>query len=266
MLAYAGRCDAPLFQWDALPDDLLRLVLDKLSLCDLTSLAPTCREFRDKFRGRCAEERARLISVGEEAFGKAMFCAFVTAFRDMMMGSEGDACMGLHPDNCLLITPAGKAQIRTKDEAMEGIHVTPGGLLRVHPEWMGNLLYADLVQVIPGHLLWMQMRVRTTATGDLGLTVVVNHAAAAAAVGVLLAICTGDPKAMPSCWRNPLNTVTLSTCGVAKGEAEDLIGPLRPLAESFACSSPADASFVTPSEGIQIGASHPLGHLRLRLG
>jgi hypothetical protein len=100
-------------EWESLCPDVRPLILSKLSLRDLASAAPTCREFQRENRSRLAEEWARLIAVGEQTYGKTVFSAFVQAVRQLM--ASKDALPGLSPTGCniLYVNAAGDTALLT---------------------------------------------------------------------------------------------------------------------------------------------------------
>ncbi len=111
------------------------------------------------------------------------------------------------------------------------------------------------------------------------LSVSVSIEVASATLGLLLAICTGNPEDMPAGWKAPL-TVTLHMYGVPTGvrgraDAVCLIAPLRELAKSVvvifrgrfeAINLEAHLAGFGRSPSVRgTEGNYPLGHLRVEL-
>jgi hypothetical protein len=98
--------------------------------------------------------------------------------------------------------------------------------------------------------------------GNMHLDVTVRSEAVVASMGLLLALCTK----MPAGRQCPLTRITLDFWGLwgSKGfrKAEDLLGPLRLLAESCSCHE-FPSLVLQPFRGRGVAESHPLGHLQL---
>ncbi len=90
----AGICETPHVGWEALCDDVKRIIMSKLSLGDLSRAATLGREFREAFRARVLRDRDNLILAAEEGFGKGLFFSLVIAFARLVRG--------LCPCPCLL--------------------------------------------------------------------------------------------------------------------------------------------------------------------
>ncbi len=80
----SGNCETSPLQWGTQCADIRQLILSKMSFHDLASTAPTCREFHEEFVRCVQNEQARLISSGEQLYGKKEFSGFVKAFRRVM--------------------------------------------------------------------------------------------------------------------------------------------------------------------------------------
>ncbi len=223
------------------------LILSKLSLRELASAGRTCREMRTEFLTRLAQERARLVSAGEEFLGKKMFSSYVTAFQDLMRSLDAFPAL-VEPENSrrLLIDGAGEHHIHTFDQPM--------------PEGPGDLFFSLTVSThhycpyVLQTQLWSPLRTSGGIDGgidvrrvrnkqELMLVVSLCPHSAAATLGLLLAICGHNAEAGPALWQRPLNTIELNFHGSwgaeGKAQAEDLVGPLRSLGRTFKYYTPA---------------------------
>jgi hypothetical protein len=266
-----GKREHPLHQWDDLCADVRPVILGKLSPREIASVAPTCREFRKAFLASMQAERARLISVGEQLYGDKMFTGFVDAFRRLLR-RDFEAYPGFVPfgQNILLLNADGGADVVTWEEWVT-IRATcflswikrtsrPGGLT--------GGLWTDL----PGSGDSVEIDVNVYPTPEeavqLSFQVITGGARAReAAMGFVLAICEGNPEDVPVARHGLFNRVTLDL-GVLEGDtgkrlAEDLVGPLRFLAEYVSYNKPV--CHVLPySKGGDTGPADPLGNLVVR--
>ncbi len=224
---------------------------------ELASAGQTCREMRQAFLTRLTEERARLVSVGEEFLGKEMFSSFVKAFQ---------ACMKspLRPDwKSLVVDKAGKQ------------HVPAAQFFDT--EWCRIDVIGSPTEALdatirckpPGSTVcaYIYMRVnRVDRKREGPLEVFMEKGTAAATVALLLAIFSPEsgeaPETTPTFWGLPLNTLLLDFRRPwyvrEKADAEDLVGPLRSLAQSFAFDDPAPCSL---RPGRRTGPARPFACL-----
>jgi hypothetical protein len=264
----SGKLEAPPGQWDDLCADVRPLILGSLSLRGLASAAPTCREFRQAFLARMQEERARLISVGEELYGKKVFTGFVKAFRRLLR-RDFDAypgfCCG---DNILLINADGEAAVVTGEEWKTR-------LATGFPPWISRIDFNGGLMASLGTGLFaspqtcsaVNVDVQTTREGAIQWDVVALTFGVCnreAAVGFLLASCDGNSEDPPAPWHSPFSVVTLDMWELeddaGKRVAEDIVGPLRFLAESVSYGKPV-CHALQSSKGEDSSRGYPLGHL-----
>jgi hypothetical protein len=260
--------EAPPCQWDDLCADVRPLILGNLSPRELASAAPTCREFRHAFLARMQEERARLMSVGEQLYGKKVFTGFVEAFRRLMRDPRAYPSLRSY-GNILLFDASGEARIVTAVEERErretGSRIPcikktffPGGFRG--KLWTGPSgsqgsaeIEVDFWRGPKGGVQW-----------DIDVMTGGAHAREAA-VGFVLAVCEGNPEDLPVCEHSPFMRVTLGLWEVEADTRfnEDLVGPLRFLAESVAYNKLVSHALPGP-KGEETGQAYPLGHLAVR--
>ncbi len=269
--------------------DARRHVLGKLAFRELASVAPTCREFQEELCHSLAKERARLIRLAEDTFGKVMFCAFVRAFQNCMRDPAAYPNLLLYGRNRVVVNVDGELVFTMAEEVGRRFvddecllvlgndrceHTYPmfGWLLQKGSRG-GNGAEINMSVLMPGRTDVSQFHVR------------VDREAAAVAVGVILSIFTGNAEATPTHWHFPLHTLILHVSdprgkqrgwfsplyGAAeKKEAKDLVVPLRLLAASCRCYMPGAGSLRSyPAKRIleryplpKLG-TYPLAHLRL---
>ncbi len=236
-----GNCEGPSLQWGTLCPDVRRLILGKLPLRDLAHATPTCREFQEEFSSRIAVERARLVSAGEELYGKEKLCGFVRAFRRLMRGLDAYPGLLLGAENTLVINAAGEAELVSKEEEDQEGERTHA----VYPRL--SLWRASALRVLECELLTARFGI--VRAPRIYIDVFVNDGGAfrwriceygkkghEATVGLVLALRKEDPDDPPASWGSPLECVTLNL-GRLSGDAgkrvgEDLVGPLRSRTES----------------------------------
>jgi hypothetical protein len=197
--------------WEALCADVRPIILNKLPLRDLASAASTCREFQGAFRSRLVEEWARLISVGEETYGKHRLSSFAKAVGQLMVSRDGYPGLSPEAHNMLVINAAGEAELLTRGQLQERQRVGQDVLVSyIHLYHRPSpRMFARLWRVLPGG-----GRVREDANiglvlfykreGGAELRVLVNSDAHEAAMGLLLAMCGGNPVAVPASVGNPV--------------------------------------------------------------
>jgi hypothetical protein len=264
----AGTRTSPHVGWEKLCHDASQLVLGKLSLRELACSAPTCREFREAYQSRLTEERGRRRSVAEETFGKERLASFATAFQGLISGTSHEGLRS-EGENILVINESGQTNLLNKQEARE-MPIGDGRIIHIR-----NI--SDVLQqasVLWGKLPGSGKIARITIyvvkrSSGIRFLVTVSRGAGAAAAGLMLSICTRSPADMPATWQSPCNETVIwleGPWGVAgRKRARDLVGPLRPLAESFEIR--ADSSPLRPqrsSEGGVSGQVQPLGRLVIR--
>ncbi len=224
--------------WEALCPDVRGLILSKLSLRELAHAAPTCREMRKEFGTRSAAERVRLISAGEEFLGKEMFSGCVRAFQSCMQSSE--ASLTLPAPEHLFIDAEGELHIGSLNQVL----LKRGGanfcLFRMSGAcwsyWWDSHRMRELQETQGSAVIWIDVG-RVRHGQEMQVEAHIPKHAAAATMGLLLAICGGHAEAVPTLWERPLNTVALNLRGDwgvgGMADAEDLVGPLRSLARCF---------------------------------
>jgi hypothetical protein len=235
------RHEAPGGQWDSLCIDMRELVLSKLSRADLARPAGTCREFREAFRSRAAQEQAALIALAEEKYGRGQVKGIVRAIQRAMCGLE--PCPGI-PDTCrgtpdiVVFDQAGEPRLvaRTVANRMweEGTRMAriSCGLFTVKADlqlhWDGPGSYADR-----SALVWVD--VSRHLSGDMQVIARLWEATPAS-IGVVLAICTANPDTVLPCMQSPV-ILDLELGGVYETEEagtrarHDLAAPLRLLTQ-----------------------------------
>jgi hypothetical protein len=185
------------------------LVLRNLSLRDLACAASTCHEFKREFSSRLAKERARLVSLGEETYGKKMFSGIVRAFQKNMRDS--DAYPALVEWNVLSVNANGEVEYPESREMVRK-YESGGPRVSMAREFGDRELFVVLYWRDPGSGKCAKVVVYST-TGDEGLvelSVTASREAAAAAAGFLFAICAGDCELMPACWQGLLDRTWIS--------------------------------------------------------
>jgi hypothetical protein len=148
------------------------------------------------------------VSLAEGTFGKAVFCAFVTAIQRLICGVGPPLRKA---DGSLMFNTAGEPELVTMRE-MSKIWAADKRLLYIRGECNDHVvLHVGLVQDLPETSSRMCIAIFFCKSGDgmLQLDVEFTEEAAGAAMGLMLAICTGNPNATPAEWQTPLMTITL---------------------------------------------------------
>jgi hypothetical protein len=210
---------------------------------------------------RAAEQRARLVAAAARTYGKQMFQGFLETFQDLLRRwilQNSVTC-----DTGLIIRATGRAE-RGNDSEATHKRFTEDRLYRIKDRDR-YCFEAQLWRVVPGEgqIADIDLKVRRNSLGPImHLDVLVSRAAGKAAMGLLSAVCTGIIAGL----YRPFTTTTIRLTGMwgpaGKREAEDLVGPLRLLAESFTyyqCVSLVPAAF----DALKVKGYHPLGHVRL---
>jgi hypothetical protein len=256
------QCEAAPPSWDSLCPDIKGLIFGHLCLRDLACAAPTSQDFRGVFLRGVDIERARLISVGEEMYGKDLFWAVVKTFRQIMWDIDWYPALLSWNRNCLIIEPARELELVTGDEAAERLG-TDGIQASISKPFDDNQLGVELYRELPGKKFGANvvMYLYEGPKGVVSWGFHVTTDAHEAAVALILAICLGDPKRVHASLGIPPKLLKLKVWGLwshdpynctradlfrclfedesiwgaaKKRAAEDLYGPLRSLADSFA--------------------------------
>jgi hypothetical protein len=249
------------------------LILSKLSLRELAFTAPTCREFRAALPSRLAEEREALVSAGEETYGKEMFHGFVRAIQVCMRNADGYPGLLIGCNNCLVINATGACELVDETEAYRRRYADARAN-GIHRMCATQPVCAHLFRKFPGEgrhpakFAYILVRVFRSHNQQVHVQAAFNKVAAAAAMGLVLALCAGSHKTSPAWLGSQVDAVTLKFEGIwaiaQREEAEDLVGPLRSLAESFTCLKLLPPPHCLPSfEGRELREDCPLGHLRV---
>jgi hypothetical protein len=251
--------------WAPLCADVRGLILSKLSLRDLARSGGTCRDFEEAYLARVAEERAKLVALGKEAYGEGMFCGIVRAVQRKMRG--------LKPFPCKLskLLMAGvRGRINAAGEALDGRTFTeeaaegPRSTL-----WSSGYFWRAKVEILvprvsrAEHDDFKSVRVsefklRLSGCPKTGLywRVWLGRKAPAPAVGLLLAICTENPETLMPCFQRP-GRMKLHVKGTPWGraslgkQAEEVIGPLGLLAELLRVRPPSHVLLTPPGGKVQ---------------
>jgi hypothetical protein len=265
----AGRRKAPPVEWERLCLDVRPLVLGNLSLRQLARAAATCREFWEAYHSRLTEERGRLKLFAEETLGKKKLAGFVTALQGLLSGTSHDF-LRFGGDNRLVIY----ADANSPPNRL--------GAQQAGATWCNT---SPVPAVLYGRLPESRQAARISIqVGDWGSGVSfvawVSGGAGPAAVGLMLSICTGNaadictgnpadmctanPGDMPATRGTHLSRTILTFEGlegvVGRREARVMVGPLRPLSESFAFRAD-NLSFQSRfSSG---GQAYPVGHFEI---
>ncbi len=211
--------------------------MSKLSFHDLAPIALTCRQFGVEYLARVAEERERLLSAAEETFGKGMVSGFVEAFQRILFGLA--PFPGLPLDGIprrVIIDSAGRPGVLPAIKESWDKLLTNGERIGVFGGFTGSQQFAHIYQA--GPVICIQsirlmlssnfwVNVRSSSEAGIYLSACVERKDATAGMGLLLAICTRNPEAMPACWRGPLSKATLQKGGCDlewEPEAEAPIG------------------------------------------
>ncbi len=254
------------FDWGPLGPDLRWLVLGKLSVRELARASCTCREFQQAYLHRVAETRAKIIGLGKQMYGEGRFSGLVRVFQRGMRGL--DPCPGIPiGEGFGRISAAGEPELLMRDAehvlgpsmdiSIRIIHI--GGRPRnvINARARVNLPPNNVANIVSR----MSFEVRKTRWGSLDWSVGIGKEAAAAAVGLLLAICTENPEMLTPCFNRP-GTMRISICGLSSGplslmkrEAQEVIGPFGLLAELLTIHPPSHTAVHPPlGEKMQAGS------------
>jgi hypothetical protein len=252
-----GSCEAPFLGWEALCDDLRESTLEHLSVRDLAGAAATCRDFQKAYLDRAAEERANLIASAKDAYGDGVFSGFVAGFQRAMLGltafpddmyKEGESEVDEATCGAMLITNVGEPEYATPKEHEKWRSSNEPCAMIIKPFFASELLTGEVqVRHAEGNIgvrassVWSMHRCGET---HILLEVDEGIGEAALVLGLILAACRETPDASLQSPRNPL-TIHLFLYYASSGlagvrEAEDLVAPLRSLAESVTvCRHPS---------------------------
>ncbi len=232
-MCQTGRRKVPGGEWDSLCDDMKQLILSQLSRADLARPAGTCREFREVFWSRAAEERAALIALAKETYGEDQFNGTVRAIQRTMRGLEPFPSITGKQDahECFVVLSAAGEPRRATWEVKDTMWREEGRLA----------LYGSAFSLMATDLkgsAWWQHRVQVDVSRHTvdGVQVdVVLWRRCAPSIGVLLAICTEDPKALLPCMQSPVTMcLSLHESPVGAWEekaAQEVLEPVRMLAQ-----------------------------------
>jgi hypothetical protein len=189
-----------------------RLTLSKLSLQEHAAVAPTCRDFQEEPIARVAKGRAACILAAEDTLGKGLFTGFVTVARRLLCGLgpyPGGSPLVVRGDT-LIIDAAGTA------EYVEGMETLT--------RWSAEKQAASVWQNHWSCPLFAELCPTRAGKADIIISVdrhpghsrnMVHWSdnftkeKAGTAMGLMLAICTGDPEATPAHWKMGFGGVTL---------------------------------------------------------
>jgi hypothetical protein len=186
-----------------------RHILSKLSLQEHARVAPTSRDFRKELIARVAEGRVACILAAEATLGKGLFCGFVTAVQRLLCGMGPYPCgpqleeQGAH----VIVNAAGKAEYVGQEEA-DKRWFTDKEVAYMCQYHCSCPLHAELCPTLPGKADII-ISVHRHRRNMLHVSVYFTKEKAAAATGLMLAICTGNPEATPSHWKMDLGGITL---------------------------------------------------------
>ncbi len=197
---------------------------------DLAHATPTCREFQEGFSGRIAEERAKLILVAEQMYGK-MFSGFVNAFRRLLHNL--DAYPGLLPggENTLYINAAGEPEIVNMEQWKRT--ASDHRLLCMWKMSGNHILEGEMWAEIPDSWPYVTIEAHKSDEGALEWKVsALREKGHQAAVGLILALRGDNLGGSPGSQLPPApKRVVLDLWGLSgdadKGLASDLVRPLR---------------------------------------
>jgi hypothetical protein len=242
--------------------DLREVVLSKMSLCELARAAPTCREFQQVYLRQAAEERASLIATGKETLGDGAFSGVMTALQRTVCGLE--TCPGLVGRSFDLATIGSDGvweMVSMFGAWLRWIEKGTKAQMRRGIDWGEPFDVKILVKDRCGQAPCMSFEVLRGAKGYVQLEVRMKKQAASAGLGLLLAVCTGNPEALlPHLQGSVALTVTIegdADIPVGREEGKKLAGPLGSLATSFRlCSSPCNGGLTCPKQPCTRGAGH----------
>jgi hypothetical protein len=246
--------------WEALFPELRPLILGRLSVPELARAARTCREFQSAYIGGVAEERARLIALGRQTYGEAMFNAIVRASQRALCGL--DAFAGeLSRTGPYGVTMNAAGELESERHARGSVEKPrclvwktdddPKDLLFAHVEGSQRRIYrptSNDFRTATVSRMYISVG-KTLASGLVRLDVRIGKEAPAAAMGLLLAICTENPETLSPCFQRPVTAhlaILDSYRPPSAREVEEVIGPLGPLPELFTIY-PLPQPTLTPS-------------------
>ncbi len=251
--------------------------MSKLSIRDLAHAACTCQEFQESYLRRVAEERATLIAIGRETYGHGMFRGLVRAFQRSLPGLDTACQDAFDQAGYVMINAAGDPEAFIRQEGdrrrcakgprsklFKGSYVMnlPNGPCILHALVDVNLPGRDRVNFVAVSLYRYPGACHR-------LTAWMPREAPAAAVGLLLAICTETPETLPLCSQDPV-TMEVKIDGLPSTlegmrEAQDLVQPLGLLAESFIIHPTSDTTADPLQEMVQAHSGGVLKSVRVDL-
>jgi hypothetical protein len=264
--------------WGDLSADVTRIVMSKVALKGLARAAVMSREFNDAYLSRATAERAKLIALGQEFYGMGLFSRFVTAIQSARCGLcprasllGGDDKTNLAKTDVVITNEWACLSTSLTDEASKMIN--SGTIGRFGTIWATGSadrpLYSTLWAQGPvswdivksgRNIILLTAQVHRDRYSEHMSPVQKNRISAT--LGLLLASCLGQPEALPAAPQSGF-TAALSLEGLSLGvaglrEAEDLIAPLRCLAEPVVIRNYVKGAHVVSHGKMQ---SRPLGAL-----
>jgi hypothetical protein len=238
--------------WEALCPDARQAILSKLSLREVARTAPTSRDFQQACVSRAAEERAKLIALGKEAYGRAVFFSILKAVRRSLRGlSPFPELVWPDQGQVVIVDTAGNPKVgRVSSMLKMGSAVVEKCL------YVGGCATFKLAEDVKGEksgrgmaFTRLQLDVSRVGANTIELKASFHGEAAAATQGLLMFMCTETPEAMslPSSVKLNLTILSLSPGSLGKKAAEDVAALLMPLAE-VCCYAP-HASQPVPRAG-----------------
>jgi hypothetical protein len=276
----AGRWEGPPARWDRLCGDLREAVLGKLSLQDLARAAATCREFQQAWEPRAADERANLIAVAEEEYGKRLLSTFVTVLQRPICGLRARAVV-INKDSRPRVSPIIETLVTNDSEPRygtrgdlynESFHGGHYGVIREsfsECQLLEAFIHYPVVENgkrAAAFVTWDVSRFGCSGCTNVRLDVAIGEEGRLAALGLLLAVCLDMPKEIAASARSPL-TINLDLIGLRNyaarmREAQDMVAALRPLADSVTITCHPDPRPVLVARKSHAG---PLGVLNVRV-
>jgi hypothetical protein len=150
------------------------------------------------------------MSLADETFGKGIFCGFVTAVQRMLCDKRPTLQNG---DNLFIIKADGGLEAVTGKEKKERWHANGHvAYMRIQVRSRDNrcMVHAYILQKFPesGRTARIGLDIYENG-GKLHLCARFDEFSADAVAGLMLAICTGNPDAMPAHWHIPLKWISI---------------------------------------------------------
>jgi hypothetical protein len=232
--------------------DVRRLILSKLNVRELARVAPTCQEFRQACVAQMAMHRADIIAAGRQTLGDNMFSNLVSALQWAMCNL--DPCPGLVTTfgHVGILTADREPVITTEADAIQR-GLNKGVCVYLEKRTCYRLLSAEVR--LGGNWDGIAIDVRRFPDSPhMELSVqILRKENAVAGLGILLAVCAENPKAMLPCLQNPI-TIHLTFLGFpdpVKGWEilSVLVGSLGSLANRYSLMPFLKGQNPTPCKG-----------------